>query len=506
MASRRQRPFPALPGATGWFQLAIEGAPAAMVAVDREGRIAFVNVQAERLFGYRRDELVGKPVELLVPTTSRAAHRDARRAYLADPTARPMGAGRDLFALRKDGVEVPVEVGLSPRTTPEGVFVLSAVIDISARKRAEQLLREADHRKDEFLAMIAHELRNPLAALANALHLLRLGIHADDARALAERQVTRLTRIVDQLLDVGRMAQGKVTLQTEVLEIGEVVQGAVEAARHAQATRRQRTRVELPPEPIHILGDRMRLEQVFGNLLDNASKYSHDGGEITVEVTRAEDLAEIRVRDVGIGIAPEDRLRMFDLFAQGNRSPASTAPGLGIGLTVVRRLVEQHGGSVDVESAGLGQGSEFVVRLPRVEPPAPAVLAPPPVRDPAVERLRLLLVDDNRDILETLGPLLRARGHEVRTVVDGPAALELVSTFVPDAVLLDIGLPGMDGYEVARRLRHQTRGLTLVALTGYGSEQDRQRARDAGIDGHLTKPVDLDALEGVLQSLRSSPP
>jgi signal transduction histidine kinase/ActR/RegA family two-component response regulator len=365
---------------------------------------------------------------------------------------------------------------------------------------ALEALRGADRQKDEFLAMLAHELRNPLSAIRNAGEWLVRTFDAD-ARVqkvlpILNRQTQLLTRLVDDLLDVSRIAQGRIVLQEEPLEIGAVVQQAVETVQLLIREKSHRLTVDGIREPVYVRGDRGRLAQSIGNVLHNAAKYTDDGGEIRIEVRPEGGEVAIQVRDNGIGIGPELLPRVFDLFVQSERTLDRAQGGLGIGLSVVKRLVEMHGGTVGAMSAGAGQGSAFTIRLPRIEAPA---IAPTPARVTGPCR-RVLVVDDNADAAESLAIILRLQGHEVRAEYGAAAALEAAQRDCPDVVLLDIGLPSMDGYEVARRMRSDARlaATRIVALTGYGQPADKERARRAGFDAHLIKPLDFDALERIL--------
>lgn len=372
--------------------------------------------------------------------------------------------------------------------------------------RLHQEIREASRRKDEFLAMLAHELRNPLAPVVNALEVMRRDPAAGgQSRAIVERQVRQITRLVDDLLDVSRITRGKIVLRRETVDLGEVVGRAVESTRPLIDAARHRLEVCLPSSPIRLEADPTRLEQVLANLLNNAAKYTPPGGALVVEAHAEGDEAVVRVKDNGLGIAPELLPRVFELFMQADRSLDRAQGGLGIGLTLVQRLVAMHGGTVEAYSAGLGQGSEFTVRLPSgrdVAAPAsrPAEAETVARRGPS---LTILVVEDSVDTAETLAMLLRLEGHQVFLAHDGRRGLEAARTHRPDVALMDIGLPGLDGLEVARRLREQS-GLAqtvLVAMTGYGQERDRDRARAAGFDHHLVKPVDWTALQEVLSTV-----
>ena len=371
----------------------------------------------------------------------------------------------------------------------------------------ERELRDNHRRKDEFLAVLAHELRNPLAPIRNSLHILRLTGRNDPAASrvgeMMERQVNHMVRLVDDLMEVSRITGGKIELRKETVDIATVIESAIETSQPLIESGGLRLGVVIQPERMMLEGDPVRLAQVFANLLNNAAKYTDAGGEIRINVMREGDEIVASVRDTGTGIPPAMLPRIFELFTQVDRHSGRTQGGLGIGLTLVRSLVELHGGSVDATSDGPGLGSEFVVRLPlsRATGAEPDVAAPAE----ALGRIprRILVVDDNRDAAESLGMLLHLIGADVQVVFDGPAALQAMKTYSPTAVLLDIGMPGMDGQEVARRIRQDPAydQVTLIALTGWGQESDRRRTLAAGFDYHLIKPADLDALQALLASL-----
>ena len=377
--------------------------------------------------------------------------------------------------------------------------------EIADRRKAEARLEEASRRKDEFLAMLAHELRNPLAPIRNAVELIRLAAPTDAkvrwAADVTDRQVRQLTRLVDELLDVARISQGKVVLQTQCLDLVTLVTQCIDSQRDVVAQRHQTLTLSLPDEPLNLNGDATRLAQVINNLLSNASKYTPEGGAISVSVEHAQgtsgEFALLQVNDNGIGIDADLLPHVFELFEQGKRALDRTQGGLGVGLTLVQRLVQLHGGEVVASSAGPGQGSQFRVLLPCLgEVDEPVVEDGAGELPTAAVARRILVVDDNVDVVETTTMLLSLSGHHVRSAKDGLQALHMATEFRPEVVLLDIGLPLMDGYEVARRLRQtpQTAGALLIALTGYGQQGDRQRGRDAGFDGHMLKPVDPHAL------------
>ena len=390
-------------------------------------------------------------------------------------------------------------------------------IDVTERKQMEESLRrqtkalqEADRRKDEFLATLAHELRNPLAPISNAIQILSL--RGDDSEVVAqtrevmERQVHQMTRLVDDLMEVSRIGRGKISLEKTPVDLADVVATAVETSRPVVESHRHTLTVSLPERPARVEADSARLAQVLSNLLNNAAKYTEDGGSIDLIVEQTQGEAVIRVRDNGIGIAPERLPSIFDMFEQIEGAADRSQGGLGIGLTLARRLVEMQGGKIEAHSAGLGKGSEFLTRLPALAEPAAEPAPEPPEglpAPPSTAGRRVLVVDDNVDSAESLAVLLRLYGHEVRLAHDGEAALEEAQSFRPDVIFLDLILPKMDGYEVARRLRLEPgrSGLTLVAMTGYGHEEERRRTREAGFQAHLVKPVNFDMLRDLLSSL-----
>jgi two-component system CheB/CheR fusion protein len=400
---------------------------------------------------------------------------------------------------------------------PDGraIRMLGVGLDVTERRRLEEELRrqaqrlaDADRRKDEFLAMLGHELRNPLTPLSAALHLLRRDA-PDRERFLdmADRQVAQLVRLVDDLLDVARITQGKISLQKEPIALADVVMRAVDTARPLIESRGHTLTVSLPPAPLRMEADGARIAQVLGNLLGNAAKFTPPGGSIWLTGERFGDEVVLRVRDTGAGLPTALVPHVFDLFVQGDGSPESTPGGLGIGLTIVRRLVELHGGRVEARSAGPGQGSEFVLHLPALPV---ALVEPPPRIVPTGRRLpsglRVLIVEDNMDAAESLAATLGLWGHDVRLAFDGPSALELAEGWAPGLILSDLGLPGMSGYELARRLRVEPAfgAVVLVALSGFGREEDKRRALEAGFDHHFAKPCPLELLEDLLERVAAS--
>jgi CheY-like chemotaxis protein len=381
-------------------------------------------------------------------------------------------------------------------------------LDISDLKEAEIGLREAGRQKDEFLATLAHELRNPLAPIRNSLRMLGMKrcdvAAADAAHAMIERQVDHIVRLVDDLMEVSRITRGKIDLRKEHVPLQSIVANAVELASPIIEAAGHRLDIDVPDEPIVVHADPLRIAQTIGNLLNNAAKYTDRNGRIRLAVQRSRDELVISVSDTGIGISAETLPQVFDMFLQAGSTLRRAQGGLGIGLTLVRRLVELHGGAVEARSEGVGRGSEFIMRLPMSEHETPlGQMAAPALQQVALTPRLLLVVDDNHDAADSLAILLKSAGNEVRVVYDARAALETLRSFHPAVVFLDIGMPDMDGYELARRIRQrpELRDTSIVALTGWGQEDDRRRAAAAGCDDHLVKPVLWEAIQSLLANL-----
>jgi PAS domain S-box-containing protein len=483
------------------LRLVVEGVrDHALFLLGSDGSIASWNQGAERLFGWAAADIVGRPVATLYAEDDRSAGQP--QAELA--SARHAGFFEaDGWRARADGRRVWVHAAFTALTDARGeargyVHILR---DLSERLRVRELEDEG-LRIQQFIAMLSHELRNPLAPISNAVRILRKKSDSPEVNRCADmigRQAEHLTRLVEDLLDVSRITNGKIRIQPESLELNTLVKLAAESARADIEDQGHAFDVQLAPQSIFVEGDATRLTQVLANLLSNAAKYTPRGGTISVGLRRDHAVATLEVTDTGTGMSDALMQRAFDPFVQGSRELDRTGGGLGIGLTLVKKIVELHGGSVAVASAGRNRGTRFTVTLPlAVGAPVAAHTAPPPQELP--RRRHILVVDDNRDAADSLAELLRMVGHDVVLAHDGAQALEVAAANHPDTVLLDIGLPGMDGYEVARRLRERPdlARARLIALTGYGQASDRQATTDAGFEAHLVKPVDFVELERLL--------
>jgi signal transduction histidine kinase/CheY-like chemotaxis protein len=423
--------------------------------------------------------------------------------------------GEEIVIERPDGRRVTVLAHANPLHDESGRLIgaVNVLVDISDRKRTETALRDADRRKSEFLATLGHELRNPLAPIRNSLQVMRLaagdGPAVEQARAVMERQLGQMVRLIDDLLDLSRITEGRIELRRGRIDLAAAVQDAVETSRPLIAERGHDLAVVLPPRPVHVDGDRTRLAQVFANLLNNSAKYTACGGRIRLTVEPQGSDAVVKVADTGAGI-PTERLRdIFEMFTQVDRSSEHAQGGLGIGLNLVQRLVELHGGRVEAHSDGPGTGSEFVVRLPTMLPPARGQQADDGdgARAGGPCRHRILVVDDNRDGADSLALMLGIMGHDTRTAYDGLEAVAAAGEFRPAVVLLDLGLPRLNGYEACRRIRALPggEGVVLIAQTGWGQDDDKARSKEAGFNFHIVKPVDPSALEKLLAGLLLTP-
>jgi PAS domain S-box-containing protein len=511
------------------FQLAVEAAPTAMVVVDREGTIVLVNAMTESLLGYARKEIIGRAIETLVPMRLRGGHEAHRRSFASDPRRRPMGAGRDLYALRKDGSEVPVEIGLNPVETADGPVVLAAITDISERKRVEsereqilereraarEEMERANTSKDEFLAFLSHELRTPLSAVLGWAGILRTeDLPPERVRQAIEaihRNAQAEARLVESLLDLSRIQSGKLALEREPLDLIPVAQAAVEMFRPEAEAKGLRLEAVLPSSPVPVNGDLGRLQQIAWNLLSNAVKFTPAGGRIEVRLDAMDSQARIQVRDDGQGIDSAFLPHVFDRFKQAETG-APSRRGLGLGLAIVRELVQAHGGTVAAGSDGKGRGAAFTVTLPLTANPPPRRPRTPPVQEamelpaPSIAALQVLIVDDHAETRALLKTLLEAHGAVARTASSVAEALDSIAESAPDALVADIWMPHEDGYALIRKLRAfeaqgRRRRVPAVAVTVYASDADRERALADGYDQHLAKPVEPPQLVRALARL-----
>jgi PAS domain S-box-containing protein len=488
-----------------------------VIVTDADSRVTFINPEAESLTGWTQSEAEGMPLPAVFRIVNEETRKEAENPVdKVFRTGVVVGLANHTLLIGKDGIERPIDDSAAPiRHSGGSLFGVVLVFrDFTSRRLAERALHESRQklqeealRKDEFLAILSHELRNPLAPIRMAVSVLnKIGARDPQLQQIhdiIDRQTTQLTRLLDDLMDVGRISSGKITLRKARFDIALAVSNAVESIRPQVDLLQHELVIDLPPVPIYIDGDITRLAQVFVNLLSNAVRYTNKGGRIRLIVRREQADAVIRVIDPGIGISPDQMSRIFEMFAQVDQSLERGQDGLGVGLALTRTLVELHGGTVEAKSEGLGKGSEFIVRIPAVRAQREQAQSPEGTTATAQKPRRVLIADDNVDSATVLAILLRASGHEVQTVHDGMAALESSKSFRPDLVILDIGMPKVNGYDVARQIR--SRGdshVTLVAITGWGQEEDKRRARESGFDQHLTKPVDVAALERLLAEMR----
>ncbi|MBC7818100.1 MAG: PAS domain S-box protein [Planctomycetaceae bacterium] len=482
----------------------VESSADAIISKDLNGVILSWNRGAEHLFGYTASEAIGQSITMMIPPE----RLDEEPTILARLRLGERIEHFETIRVTKNGRRIDISLTVSPIRDRSGRIIAASKVarDITDHKRMVQTLQDTDRRKDEFLATLAHELRNPLAPIRNSLHVLCL--KCDDPAMMRicemmERQVNQLVRLVDDLLDVSRITRGKVELRKEPVELATVIRNAVEISQPMIDDAGHQLAITIPTEPVIVEGDSVRLAQVFANLLNNSAKYTDPGGQILLTANPQNGEVLISVRDNGLGIDSEILPHVFETFTQGNLSTARGPGGLGLGLALVKSLVELHGGHVEARSAGAKQGSEFVVRLPMSSgTPSPKAATPSHSR-PVLPKRRVLVVDDNQESAVSMGMLLEILGLETHVVHSGREALLAIETFPPEIVLLDIGMPEMDGYEVARRIRQHAewRDIQLIALTGWGQEEDRRRSKSMGFNHHLTKPADLGILESVLMSL-----
>jgi len=490
----------------------VDSSDDAIVSKTLEGRILSWNRGATRIFGYEPGEVIGKPITVIIPPELHAEEQQIldklRRGERIDHF--------DTVRVAKDGRRIAISLTVSPVRAADGTVIAASKVarDVSERKLAEQRLQQseealrlADRRKDEFLALLAHELRNPLAPIRYALAANskpgRTPEQLRQAEEIIERQVTHMSRLLDDLLDISRITRGTLELKKTRTELTSIIGAAIETARPMLEAKHHNLMLDLPTQPVQLEADVVRLAQVFSNLLINAAKYTDPGGQIQLRAHQQPGAIVVSVIDNGIGVSAELLPRVFTMFFQSHEALGRAEGGLGVGLSLVRGLVVLHGGSVQARSEGIGRGSEFTVMLPTGAPLPMCLDVELDAESPAADvGLKILVVDDNRDAADTCAMLLEASGHHVQTAYTGRQALELARTFRPHALLLDIGLPDINGYKLAGQVRATPwgRSAILVAVTGWGQEQDRLRAVAAGFDQHLVKPISAETLESLLQS------
>ena len=489
------------------LRLAIEATELATWEWNLETNEVYWNQQHFRLFGMEPQPQPIGPDEFL-----RHVHPDDRdriKRLLERAIAERSVYDAEFCAVRDDGTQrwMSGYGRIMEERDGQPIRMSGVMFDINERRRAEEALRLEARRKDEFLAMLAHELRNPMATIRSGLQILSITDGNDETSsatiAMMNRQTDQLVRLVDDLLDVSRISQGKIELKTQRVNLVNVVAQAAESVQALYQQQGRRLQVKLPTAPIEVEGDGARLSQVVTNLLTNGARFTADGGQVWLNLEHQEQEAILQVADNGIGLGSDQLTAIFDLFVQVDTSTARSKGGLGLGLTLVKRLVELHAGQVAAQSEGLGRGSTFTVRLPTLTSASPPLLKPAERPTPGAANHRLLIIDDNADAALSLRMLLRLKGYEAHSRTSGRAGLEAAEQLQPAAILLDIGMPEMDGYETCRLLREQSwgQGLVVIALSGYGQAEDRQRTQEAGFDGHLVKPVELERLTELLTSL-----
>jgi two-component system CheB/CheR fusion protein len=489
------------------LQAIVESAADGIITIDQLGKIESVNAAVEAIFGYCKDELVGQNVSCLIPGQDHDKHDGYLAKYLETGVKTMIGTRREAKGVHKNGHEFPMDIAVTEFHRNERYFFTAIIRDITESKRSEHAQMEGDRRKDEFLAMLGHELRNPLTPISNVAQLLSLktldGPTLAKACELLTRNVEHITHLVDDLLDVSRITQGKIRLTQERVELVKLLKDSAESIKDLIQTKQQALNFKLPEQPIYLDGDSVRLVQVFSNLLMNATKYTQEGGLIDLIAYVEGPSVIVRVRDNGIGIEPKLLPHIFEIFTQGQRGLDRSEGGLGLGLSLVQKLVELHGGEVTVYSQGTNHGSEFVVKLSRII--EASVKAEP---DGALglskengQGLRVLMIDDNQDVLDSISLWLERSGYQVETASNGTQGILVAQSFAPDIVLLDIGLPDMDGYQVAKKLHEQLtkKRPLIIALSGYALRMNDTCVEEAGFDHYLVKPPKLSELQNLIQ-------
>lgn len=487
----------------------VESSDDAIVSKSLDGIIRSWNSGAQRLFGYSPTEAIGNSITLIIPLD----RLDEEREILARISKGERVEHFETVRVARDGRKIDISLTISPIRDSSGRIVGASKVarDITDRRHAEAARVEADQRKDQFIALLAHELRNPLAPLRNGLQVIKLAGHDPNAVAQAgemmDRQLEHMVRLIDDLLDISRITQNKMELRRAAVLLTDVISSAVETVRPAIEKAGHQFTVSLPKEEIVLDADLTRLAQVFGNLLTNSTKFTSSGGQIWLTAERQGNEAVVSVKDTGIGIPTESLPNIFDMFSQVGRSVDPSAGGLGIGLALVKALVEMHGGTVRAESEGPGKGTIFTVRIPALATATDTPEASVGGGTPATgTRQRVLVADDSQDSAISMGMLLKLLGNDVRVAHDGAEAVAIAETFRPEVILMDLGMPELNGYEATQRIRQESwgKGIIIIALSGWGQDRDRVRSRDAGCDGHLVKPVTLPDLENLLKELKAA--
>ena len=492
-----------------WFEVTLNSIGDAVITTDVARRVTSLNPVAEAMTGWSIAEARGKPLERVF----NIVNEDTRRV-VDNPVAQVLQLGKIIglanhtALIKKDGTEIAIEDSAAPIRDKKGNVCGAVMVfhDVTKRRRAEQALRDTDRRKDEFLATLAHELRNPLAPIRQAAHILRAQT-ATEAQKLwsqdvIDRQVQHMALLIDDLLDISRVSRGTLDLRIATTELAEVIEAAIETARPIVDAKRHKLSVETPHEAVKFAADPLRLAQVLSNLLTNAAKYTDPGGQIRLRAWSDSQAITLSVSDNGIGIPTDNIESVFAMFSQVKASQDRSDGGLGIGLALAKGLVELHGGTIEATSEGLGKGSEFIVRLPHGVISAPVPHETAAASTALARHRRILIADDNHDAADSLAVLLQMQGHEVTVVRNGREALTTINAVRPEIALLDIGMPELDGYEVARQVRQNTlgRAVTLIAVTGWGQDRDKARALGAGFNHHLTKPIEPTQLLDLIRS------
>lgn len=507
---RRRETEDALRRQKEWLHVTLKSIGDAVIATDAGGNVVFMNPVAQSYLEYSEQEAVGRPL-----TDVFRILNEYSRMPADDPVSEviqrghTVGLANHTVLIDRHGGERPIEDSAAPIKDEEGKLlgVILVFHDVTQQRYAERELRNANQRKDEFLATLAHELRNPLAPIRNSLEILKQFDGSSEivrgAHATMDRQLRQMVRLVDDLLDVSRISRGKLELRRQQVDLSSILSHSLETCRPLADCAGHRVTVTLPDNPAFVDADSVRLSQVFANLLNNACKFTEPGGHVELQARKVGNDVVVSVEDNGAGIPQENLESIFAMFSQVDSSLERSHGGLGIGLTLVKQVVELHGGSVEARSEGRGKGSKFIVRLPIISENTSVDAPAPDANKPTHVSYRILVVDDNRDAAMTLAMLLKMTGHETQMAFDGLEAFAAAQTFRPDLILLDIGLPQLNGYEVCRRIREQSWGryIVVIALTGWGQEEDRRKSAEAGFNGHLVKPVDHAALRKLVSEM-----